>query len=223
MNELIELIKRIGIFMIAAQAVLHFAPGQKYEKYIKLIIGTLILLQFATPMSGILSRAETDWDGKLSEMEALFGESGLTEEMESAPTAADVLVDNLENEMKSRLNQSISEEPYTVSNVQVHMKSLDEDGSRQYELEKVRVVVYWNADKTQMDNAVVEKIQIDKIDVSMNTEERQEDAETGEKQLFRGESEELAERLRVQFARLLGLEEEIMEVSVYGTDEKADQ
>ena len=37
MNELVETIKKIGIFMIAAQAVLHFAPGQKYEKYIKLI------------------------------------------------------------------------------------------------------------------------------------------------------------------------------------------
>ena len=50
MSALIELIKRIGIFMIAAQAVLHFTPGQKYEKYIKLIVGMMVLLQFVTTL-----------------------------------------------------------------------------------------------------------------------------------------------------------------------------
>ena len=108
MNELVTLIKRIGIFMIAAQAVLHFAPGQKYEKYIKLIISILILLQFVTPLDGIISRTETDWSGKLAEMEALFGEEGLTGENKTVSTAADVMVESLENEIKSRLNDEIS-------------------------------------------------------------------------------------------------------------------
>ena len=112
MNELVTLIKRIGIFMIAAQAVLHFAPGQKYEKYIKLIISILILLQFVTPLDGIISRTETDWSGKLAEMEALFGEEGLTGENKTVSTAADVMVESLENEIKSRLNDEISGEGY---------------------------------------------------------------------------------------------------------------
>ena len=44
MGVLVDVIKKIGIFMLAAQAVIHFAPGQKYEKYIKLIVGILILV-----------------------------------------------------------------------------------------------------------------------------------------------------------------------------------
>lgn len=213
MNELVEMIKRIGIFMIAAQAVLHFAPGQKYEKYIKLIIGTLILLQFAAPLKGILSGAGSDWSGKLLEMEALFEESGLTEEFENAPTAADAMAESLENEIKSRLNQEISEEGYMVSHVQVLMKPYEADGNRQYELERVRVVVYCNAPTSHTEDLAVEKVRVDKIEISIDGEER----------LFQGEEEKTAGLLRERFARVLGLEEKIMEVSVYGGNEKTDR
>lgn len=234
MNELVELIKRIGIFMIAGQAVLHFAPGQKYEKYIKLIIGTLILLQFVTPLDGILSGAGEDWSGRLMEMDTLFEENDLTEKMGNAPAAADAMVESLENEIKSRLNREISEEGYTVANVQVHMKPFEEDGNRQYELEKVRIVVYRNVPGARADDLFVGKVQIDKIEISLDggegpkevseDGEKQEDAaEREEKRLFQGEEEKLAERLRERFARVLGLEEEIMEVSVYGADEKTDR
>ena len=231
MNELVTLIKRIGIFMIAAQAVLHFAPGQKYEKYIKLIISILILLQFVTPLAGIISRTETDWSGKLAEMEALFGEEGLTGENKTVSTAADVMVESLENEIKSRLNDEISGEGYVVSNVQVRLRPIEEGSSKQYELEKVRVVVYGDVSGTQTDNAAVGKIQIDKIDVSLHEEEWQEDSskggeegqEGGEARLFQGEEEKSAQRLRARFARVLGLEEEMMEVSVYGANEKTDR
>ena len=211
MNELVELIKRIGIFMIAGQAVLHFAPGQKYEKYIKLIIGTLILLQFVTPLDGILSGAGEDWSGRLMEMDTLFEENDLTEKMGNAPAAADAMVESLENEIKSRLNREISEEGYTVANVQVHMKPFEEDGNRQYELEKVDKI------EISLDSGERPK------EVSEDGEKQEDAAEREEKRLFQGEEEKLAERLRERFACVLGLEEEIMEVSVYGADEKTDR
>ena len=34
---MLETIRQIGVFMIAAQAVVHFAPGRQYEKYICLL------------------------------------------------------------------------------------------------------------------------------------------------------------------------------------------
>lgn len=168
------------------------------------------------------------------EMDTLFEENDLTEKMGNAPAAADAMVESLENEIKSRLNREISEEGYTVANVQVHMKPFEEDGNRQYELEKVRIVVYRNVPGARADDLSVGKVQIDKIEISLDSGERpkevsedgekQEDAaEREEKRLFQGEEEKLAERLRERFACVLGLEEEIMEVSVYGADEKTDR
>lgn len=40
---MLENIKEIGVFMIAAQAVIHFSPGRQYEKYIKLVSSVIIL------------------------------------------------------------------------------------------------------------------------------------------------------------------------------------
>ena len=59
-----ENIRQIGIFMIVAQTVIHFAAGQKYEKYLKIIAGVIILLQFISPFmssSGdILARCQEE-------------------------------------------------------------------------------------------------------------------------------------------------------------------
>ena len=54
---MLDTIREIGIFMIAAQAVVHFAPGRQYEKYIKSVSGIIILLLFLQPVlrfSGIV-------------------------------------------------------------------------------------------------------------------------------------------------------------------------
>lgn len=222
MSELVELIKRIGIFMIAAQAVLHFAPGQKYEKYIKLIVGVLVLLQFVSPLGGILGRAETDLGGKFWEMEELFYEDGAMGGLDSPPTAADVMIESLENEIKSRLNAEIAEEGYLVSDVQIRMKTIEEKECRQYVLEHMRVVVYRKAaGNSQTAGTGIEKIQIEKIDVDMGgNDDREEAAEEGENRLFYGEAEELAERLRKRFGEILDMDAEDMEVSVYGADEE---
>lgn len=231
MNELVELIKRIGIFMIAAQAVLHFAPGQKYEKYIKLIVGTLILLQFAAPLGGILDRTGENWGERLTEMEETFGTGGPAGETKDTMTAADAMVESLEKEIKTKLNNEISGEDYVVSNVRVFMKSSEEDGSRQYELERIRVSVYRNAagkPPDQEEDGGIEKIRIDRIEVGINggsgrePDRLDEEGQEGNR-LFYGESDELAERLRTRFGNVLGLEEDVMEVSVYGADQETDR
>ena len=46
---MLENIRRIGLFMIAAQAVIHLSPGRQYEKYIKLVSSVIILLLFIRP------------------------------------------------------------------------------------------------------------------------------------------------------------------------------
>ena len=56
---MLDAIREIGIFMIAAQAVVHFEPGRQYEKYIKSVSGIVMLLLFLKP---VLQLAGAVWE-----------------------------------------------------------------------------------------------------------------------------------------------------------------
>lgn len=43
-------IKQIGIFILLGQTLLHFCPNEKYEKYIKVLLGFMIIVQFLSPV-----------------------------------------------------------------------------------------------------------------------------------------------------------------------------
>lgn len=260
MNALVELIKRIGIFMIAAQAVIHFTPGQKYEKYIKLIVGMMILLQFVMPLHSIISGEEIDLRAQLTDMERMLETEGMADGAAGSLSVAEAVMNSLENEIKSRLNNEISGEDYAISNVQVSMKVSDGGapagmnsgwkasdrqsgtGTRQYELEKVRVAVYRRsgfADSQTPGNAgsPIEKVQIEKIEVggaadngistpgniSASDNASASDSVRGGGSPCMEGTEETAEQLRERFCDILGMDEEKMEVSIYGTNEKTDR
>lgn len=49
-------LKQISIFLLLGQTILHFAPGEKYEKYIKVLLGLMLVVQFAAPLLSFGSR-----------------------------------------------------------------------------------------------------------------------------------------------------------------------
>lgn len=53
-SSLFQTICRIGIFMICAQAIVHFRPEGAYEKYLKLLVGSMILIQLFLPVGRLL-------------------------------------------------------------------------------------------------------------------------------------------------------------------------
>lgn len=57
-NNLFQTICRIGIFMICAQAIVNFRPEEAYEKYLKLLVGSMILIQLFFPVGRLLFRGE---------------------------------------------------------------------------------------------------------------------------------------------------------------------
>lgn len=211
MNALVELIKRIGIFMVAAQAVIHFAPEHKYEKYIKLIVGIMVLLQFLSPFYKITGGTEPDWSALLSNMETEINADGLPGEISKAPSIEDTVIANIEQEIKSKLNGSLADENYRVVNVVVHLNT--QNGTNQYSLDMVRVAVqaYTNDIYQETD-----RIQIQKITLEGSSEDKQREAHADNRQEF-------ADTLRKKFCEILGVEEAYMEVSVYGTIEETDK
>ncbi|MDE5597868.1 MAG: stage III sporulation protein AF [Lachnospiraceae bacterium] len=224
MSAFVELIKKIGIFMIAAQAVIHFAPAQKYEKYIRMIVGMMILLQFLAPLYQILTKTaweEPDWNA--------LTESGLEKSVPELDMASDSVmysvVEQMQEEIKSRLNREMEEENYRVVSVKVSMQTVenaDEYGGKQYELDSVRVVVRrtYSIGGAEIQNSMdkIEKVQIQKIGVTLDEQSIQEE---GDEKLT--EKQEKEEAFRRRFCSVLGMEEKYMEVSVYGTVDESSE
>lgn len=58
MNGLFQAVCRTGIFMICAQALVHFRPQESYEKYLKLLVSVLVLIQLFLPIGGLFVGAD---------------------------------------------------------------------------------------------------------------------------------------------------------------------
>ena len=81
-SNLFQTICRIGIFMICAQAIVHFRPQEAYEKYLKLLVGSMILIQLFLPVGRLLFRG----DGQ----ELALKSEELLEELEAEIAAAEI-------------------------------------------------------------------------------------------------------------------------------------
>ena len=55
LHSFFQAICRVGIFMICAQAILHFRAKEVYEKYLKLLVSTMILIQLLLPIGNLLA------------------------------------------------------------------------------------------------------------------------------------------------------------------------
>lgn len=53
-NIFFQTICRVGIFMICAQAIVHFRPQETYEKYLKLLVSIMVLIQLFLPVGSLL-------------------------------------------------------------------------------------------------------------------------------------------------------------------------
>ena len=58
--QFLELLKKVTVFMLAGQLIVHFLPAGGYEKYVKMMISIMVLSQIVLP---ILSLGEFDAAG----------------------------------------------------------------------------------------------------------------------------------------------------------------
>ena len=104
--------KGIGIFILCAQSFMHFAAGKTYEKYVKLLIGVMILAQFIVPVRALFLGSENAqmWDEIehfREEMERMAEEAGqdaaAAMERGGADQGAGRVKSAVEEEMKGRI------------------------------------------------------------------------------------------------------------------------
>lgn len=189
-------IKEIGIFMIAAQTVIHFAPGKQYEKYIKSVSGIIILLLFLRPF---LQLSGAEWSspeaalGKLEELTGMpdfrGGEWKTGWEGGGQPDAGvgSTALGRMETEVKALLNRELEGDDYRVKRVSIRLAKDPAQGSELC-LSQVKIEL---ADAAETEEE--QRIHVDRIEIG-------------------NEEEKVYLQYRSRFAALLGIEEERVEV-----------
>jgi len=110
-NSFLNTICRIGIFMICAQAIIHFRPGKAYEKYLKMLVGVMVLVQIFSPLMELLSaEGQENIAARVIWFEQQMNES-TAQAAESAFEYNDILNRMTLEEIKLRLEEAALEEP----------------------------------------------------------------------------------------------------------------
>lgn len=71
-DTLLGSIRQMGVFMICAQTLIYFKPKGSYEKYLKLLVGAMILVQLLGPIQVFLAG---DGGQSLEERIAFYNDS----------------------------------------------------------------------------------------------------------------------------------------------------
>lgn len=223
--SMVENIRRIGIFIIAAQTLIHFAAGKQYEKYMKVIAGVIVLLQFVRPFISSPDNVMETWQEEIERMEQQIEEQSST--WQNVPYAASpaeaAALQQIEEEIKNRLNEVTPDRDRTVTDVTLNLEQTDGSigqgggaGERSWIFRCVKVTVQ---DVRMGAEDVSDKhengsIRIEKIIVGSGSEE----TETGENTLRDTESDYNIgmEEYRRLFAQTLGVPEDRVEVTYLG-------
>jgi len=120
-NSLFRTICQVGIFMICAQAMVHFRPQEAYEKYLKLLVSVMVLIQLFLPIGGFLLGGGGQEATKLLEQFGRELEQSM-EEAEKNAAATEALLERMtleevmrqleaqqENDLKNQAYQELPE------------------------------------------------------------------------------------------------------------------
>lgn len=90
-NSLFQAICRIGIFMICARAIIQFRPREVYEKYLRFLVGIMILIQIFLPVGRLVLGKEGGQAGDVLGQFRQELERGMEEAAEEAREADAIL------------------------------------------------------------------------------------------------------------------------------------
>lgn len=102
-DRLLQIIKQTGIFMVCAQMILHFKPAECYEKYIRLLIGIMVLAQLIAAASALFGKeGKNFFSGRVDYYKALLAESMEGADMEKAEALLEQMT---MEEVQARISQ----------------------------------------------------------------------------------------------------------------------
>ncbi len=165
-NGLLSLIKQVSVFIVCAQMILHFKPAAQYGKYIKLLIGLMVLAQLFVPLMTLFGKGgAAAFSERMEYYQNMVADSMTEAGLEGVATAERVEEMRLE-EIKSILNnmdfgeatdnESMEEETVVFEQMQEGVTSLNVVGENTEETER--------QEESTLDEIYIERIEVGEDD-----------------------------------------------------------
>ena len=181
-----EAIREIGIFIVIAQAILYFVPGESYVKYVKVIIGVIMIAKMAQPVLTFINGGE--WEQLLEQAEE-FGSLTDFEESNTGPEDnSDEIREQVEKELADKLNEKTFK-GYIVNGVLLDVK------------EEKDIVIMVSEEKEE----TVKEIKIEEINLREEDTAEDEGSKPMEKE---------TEELKAYYGEILGTDPDNLEVKI---------
>ncbi|MEG1847020.1 MAG: stage III sporulation protein AF [Lachnospiraceae bacterium] len=201
------IIKRVGIFVVIAQTLLHFRPNETYEKYMRVLCNVMILSMLVLPILELSGKdIMTEYNQAIEqyehEMEQLE-QAGMPVDTSEA-SSYDAVIESMEKEIKSRLNNEITGREVE----QVVLIGIEADGTSQSK--NARIVVFLTPVQTDRNikDSRVKKIKIEEQS-SQNERIQQMDS------IQQIQTTQEISQYQEQIAKILGVEKTYVEVALH--------
>lgn len=222
---MIENIRRIGVFMIVAQTVIHLASGKQYERYMKIIAGVLILLQFISPFVSSSGDFIEKWQDEIEGMvERIEEQNQVWQAVPSAPGPVEAMVlQQIEEEVKSRMNDIVSDDGCEVADVEIDLEQMSgnlgmgtDTGDRSWNFRRVKVTLQRSeasalSDTSGQDTPGEAVIRIEEITVGNGAR-----TNVMEQESRNADRDAKTQTYQHLFAQALGIAEDRVEVAYHG-------
>ncbi len=187
---LMEIIKRTSVFMILAQALIHFRPNPSYEKYFRFLVGIMTLVILVIPLvewfhSGVREEYRTCMNTYTDKLQELSDR-----ELPEGMTPSGNYLIQIGEEIRDKLEPCAQQYGYTIQKVELPDSP---EESREEEKDAVRILI-------RMAPAGMGGIRVDEI----RLQEEPEGPADGEKE----------QMFTALFADALGVEESRLEVKL---------
>lgn len=110
LNSFFQAICRVGIFMICAQALLHFRAQETYEKYLKMLVSIMILIQLFISVGVFFMGGKGDETAEALRQFKQDMEAGIQAAEETAAAADAILEQMTLEEVRSRMEEQAAEQ-----------------------------------------------------------------------------------------------------------------
>lgn len=107
---MLDVIRRVGIFIICAQMIVHLKPNESYEKYLKLLMSVMVMVQIIFPVMQLLG---SKWDeADFADRMRAYGQAlqGERKDADLTGAADEILEEYTLREIQSRLAEQAREE-----------------------------------------------------------------------------------------------------------------
>lgn len=107
-NQMIAAFQKTCAFMLAAQAILFFVPGKSYAKYVRVLVGIIMILQICNPLFDFFL-SEDKYRQILQQGEEIEKEIDRIWNDSNIEESSMGIYDGIENELKERLSSAVLE------------------------------------------------------------------------------------------------------------------